>query len=74
MKTQIIFKKVQCAFTAFLFSACLFSCNDWLKPEPLSFYSPENTYVTKEGLEGGLISCRAMIRPEFIGNNSYTCT
>ena len=74
MKTQIILRKVHNAFSAFLCTACLVSCNDWLKPEPLSFYSPENTYVTKEGLEGALVSCRAMIRPEFIGNNSYACT
>ena len=74
MKTQIILRKVHYAFSAFLCTACLVSCNDWLKPEPLSFYSPENTYVTKEGLEGALVSCRAMIRPEFIGNNSYACT
>lgn len=50
------------------------SCDDWLKPEPLSFYTPENTYVTKEGLESALVSCRVMMRPEFLGNNAYTCT
>lgn len=70
----LIHRKVYYLLTTFLFTVSLTSCNDWLKPEPLSFYSPENTYVTKEGLEGALISCRAAIRPEFIGNNSYMCT
>lgn len=74
MKKQIIRKRVQSALTAFVLSACLVSCEDWLKPEPLSFYSPENTYITKDGLEGALVSCRAMVRAEFIGNNSYECT
>ncbi len=43
----------------FLCTACLVSCNDWLKPEPLSFYSPENTYVTKRRIRGrfGVLSC-----------------
>ena len=62
MKTQIILRKVHYAFSAFLCTACLVSCNDWLKPEPLSFYSPENTYVTKEGLEGALVSTSGVYR------------
>lgn len=74
MKKQNIRWKAQSALAAFLLGVCLVSCDSWLKPEPLSFYSPENTYITKEGLEGALVSCRAMIRPEFIGNNSYECT
>ena len=74
MKKHIIKRKAQSVLTAFLLGTCLVSCENWLKPEPLSFYSPENTYVTKEGLEGALVSCRAMVRPEFIGNNSYECT
>ena len=71
MKRYILFSKI---IAIVLGTCCLASCEDWLKPEPLSFYSPENTYVTKDGLEAALVSCRAMVRPEFLGNNSYACT
>lgn len=74
MKNIIRIKNIRNVTFTLLFSSCLVSCSDWLKPEPLSFFSPENTFVTKEGLEGALVSCRVMVRPEFIGNNSYTCT
>ena len=74
MKMNTASQQVRLLFTSVLLTLCLISCDDWLKPEPLSFYSPENTYITKEGLEAALISCRAMIRPEFLGNNSYACT
>ena len=48
MKRYILFSKI---IAIVLGTCCLASCEDWLKPEPLSFYSPENTYVTKDGLE-----------------------
>jgi hypothetical protein len=45
-----------------------FSCSeDFLKPEPLSFYAPENVYVDKEGFEAGLISCKRMVKNELYG-------
>ena len=44
------------------------SCSDdFLKPEPLSFYAPENVYVNKEGFEAGLISCKRMVKNELYG-------
>lgn len=37
----------------------LFSCTeDFLKPEPLSFLSPDNVYVNKAGFESALASMR----------------
>lgn len=74
MKNIDRFKKTRVALLTLLLGLCTISCTDWLKPEPLSSYSPENTFITKEGLEGALVSCRAMMRPEFLGNNSYACT
>lgn len=70
---NFIFKGKICLIYCFFIYNSI-SCENWLKPEPLSFYTPENTYTTKDGLEGALVACRAMIRPEFIGNNSYNCT
>ncbi|WP_029903331.1 RagB/SusD family nutrient uptake outer membrane protein [Prevotella sp. 10(H)] len=43
------------------------SCVD-LDPKPLSFYAPENTYNTKEGLEAGLNTCRKQIKWEWFGD------
>jgi hypothetical protein len=41
------------------------SCDkDWLKPEPLSFFSPENVYTDKAGFESLLITMRKDIKNE----------
>ncbi len=56
---------------AFIFLALALlqiSCSDdFLKPEPLSFYAPENVYVDKEGFEAGLITCKRRIKNELYG-------
>lgn len=45
----------------------LMSCSDdFLKPEPLSFFSPEGTLVDKGGFESILISLRKDLSKEFI--------
>lgn len=50
----------------------LTSCDaDWLKPEPLSFFSPENVYVDKAGFESLLISMRKDLRNENSGSMNY---
>ena len=42
------------------------SCNEeWLKPQPLSIFSPENIFVDKDGMEGILLVCRKNLRWEF---------
>lgn len=42
------------------------SCSDsWLDPKPLSFYTPENTYVDAAGLYSALVACERNMRHEF---------
>ena len=46
--------KKNCIILALATLPMLNSCSDsWLEPKPLSFYSPENTYVDAEGLYAG---------------------
>lgn len=40
---------------------------DWLKPEPLSFFSPENVFVDKAGFESLLITMRKDLKNENTG-------
>jgi len=40
---------------------------DWLKPEPLSFFSPENVFVDKAGMEALLITMRKDLKNENTG-------
>lgn len=45
------------------------SCSDsWLEPKPLSFYTPENTYIDAAGMYGALTSCERNMRHEFFGD------
>ncbi|MBN2666551.1 MAG: RagB/SusD family nutrient uptake outer membrane protein [Bacteroidales bacterium] len=41
---------------------------DFLKPEPLSFYAPENTFVNAEGFNAALIACLRNARHEMYGD------
>lgn len=41
---------------------------DFLKPEPLSFFAPENTFVNAEGLNAALIACLRNARHEYYGD------
>lgn len=48
----------------------LASCSEsWLDPEPLSFYEPNITFSTVEGLEGALTRCRSDMLYYFLGSN-----
>lgn len=48
------------------------SCDsDWLKPEPLSFFSPENVYNSKAGFESLLITMRKDLKLENTGSMNY---
>ena len=39
------------------------SCNkDFLKPEPLSFFSPENVLMSQEGMESLLTACEEIFQ------------
>lgn len=45
------------------------SCSDsWLEPKPLSFYTPENTYVDAEGFEAALAACEKIMFDEYNGD------
>ncbi|MFC6100363.1 RagB/SusD family nutrient uptake outer membrane protein [Olivibacter domesticus] len=46
---------------------CLSCSKDWLKPEPLSFYAPENLLVDKAGFEAMLVTARKNLRNSFYG-------
>lgn len=53
----------------------LAACSDsWLEPKPLSFYTPENTYVDAAGMYGALTSCERNMRHEFFGDASPIVT
>ncbi len=42
------------------------SCKEeYLEPEPLSFYAPENVFVNKAGFQSGLVTVRKDIKNEF---------
>ena len=42
---------------------------DWLKPEPLSFFSPSNAYIDASGLRAALVACARNARIEYYGDN-----
>lgn len=45
------------------------SCSeDFLKPEPLSFYAPENTFVNADGLNSALVACLRNARHDLYGD------
>lgn len=51
------------------------SCSDsWLDPKPLSFYTPENTYVDAKGLYAALVACERNMRHEFFGDGAPILT
>ena len=56
---------------AFLFLVGVSSCKkDWLTPNPLSIYSPENTFVDKAGFVSGLAACAKNLRDEYFGDGA----
>lgn len=65
MKKQNIMKalrSITLILSLFLLSV---SCSEeWLKPEPLSFFSPENVYVDKAGFEALLFTLRKDLKME----------
>lgn len=65
MKKQNIMKNLRSItliLSLFLLSV---SCSEeWLKPEPLSFFSPENVYINKAGFEALLITMRKDLKME----------
>lgn len=67
--------KKNCIILALATLPMLNSCSDsWLEPKPLSFYSPENTYVDAEGLYVALTACERNMRHEFFGDGAPILT
>ena len=67
--------KKNCIILALATLPMLNSCSDsWLEPKPLSFYSPENTYVDAEGLYAALTACERNMRHEFFGDGAPILT
>jgi len=51
------------------------SCKeDWLAPKPLSFYTPENTFISESGFKSALASCASNVREEFYSDGSPIIT
>ena len=51
------------------------SCSeDWLKPDPLSFYAPENVFIDQSGFESALIRCKKEMLADHHGSRSPVST
>jgi tetratricopeptide (TPR) repeat protein len=65
MKSNITYRLL----TAITVTVALCACSEsWLTPKPLSFYTPENTYVDAEGFYSAITSCERNMRHEFFGD------
>lgn len=54
-----------CTALLLFFSSC---SESWLEPKPLSFYTPENTYIDAEGFEAALFACEGVMFEEYNGD------
>ena len=57
-------------------AACsLAACSDsWLEPKPLSFYTPENSYIDAAGFYSALTTCERNMRHEYFGDGAPILT
>ncbi|MBE7179158.1 MAG: RagB/SusD family nutrient uptake outer membrane protein, partial [Mucilaginibacter polytrichastri] len=67
MKKNYITKYVALIGTIIL--ACSSCSKDRLKPDPQSFYTPENAYNDPAGLRAALVACGRNARIEYYGDN-----
>jgi starch-binding outer membrane protein, SusD/RagB family len=61
-------------FIAIVLFSVISCSEDFLNPKPLSFYSPENTYVDAEGMRAALVSCAINMRAEWYGDSPPVLT
>ncbi|WP_106827913.1 RagB/SusD family nutrient uptake outer membrane protein [Parabacteroides pacaensis] len=61
-----LFKSIYLSSAMLMLASC---AESWLKPEPLSFYEPNITFSTVEGLEGALTRCRSDLLYYFLGTD-----
>jgi starch-binding outer membrane protein, SusD/RagB family len=69
-----IMKKIKfiTLYLSIIFLLIPMSCSDdWLKPDPLSFFAPENVFIDEAGFESGLIRVRKDLMAEFHGNRNF---
>ena len=64
---QILKHVLVLTFIPLLMSSC---SESWLDPKPLSFYTPENTYVDADGLYAAIVAAERNMRHECFGNLS----
>lgn len=65
------YRQMQICFFIILATVLILStgCSDsWLEPKPLSFHTPEDTYVDAEGFEATLAACEAQMHDEYNGD------
>ena len=58
-------KKIKVLMFAAILSGFAACSDEWLKPDALSFFTPENTFVDVDGITGALIACERQLRNEF---------
>ncbi len=68
---KILYITLTLAVASSLFSSCKES---WLDPKPLSFFTPENTYVDADGLYAAITACERNLRHEFFGDGAPILT
>jgi hypothetical protein len=70
-----IINKVALSTTAVVVATLMSSCKkSFLAPQPLSFYTPENTFNTVDGLKSSLIACERNLRYEWFGDGAPIIT
>ena len=71
MKITKIIQSTLLVLSAYL----MVSCEDWLQPQPLSFYSPENTMIDYAGMLTGISACDRDLRyMDFYGDQPAIVT
>ena len=64
-------KQIIILFTIIFILGILSCSEDFLKPEPLSIYSPENVFTEKSGFEALLVTLRMDMREEHTGQKNF---
>lgn len=68
-------KKYNILFITILLFLLASGCgDDWLNPDPKSFYTPQNTFNDVGGLNGALVACLRNARHEFYGDGAPIIT
>jgi len=72
IKYQVNDKAIKVLFVVLCLSFSFFSCNEkeFLKTEPVEFYSPANSYITSVNYEAAIMNLYARVRDEFYSSDS----